>query len=56
MRTIRVIRQRSTTLNRLAEEGKIAIVGGLYDVSTGEVNFFQTQDSGFQKNLLPMLT
>jgi len=54
VRTIRVIRQRSTTLNRLAEEGKIAIVGGLYDVSTGEVNFFQTQDSGFQKNPLPM--
>jgi hypothetical protein len=26
----------------------------LYDVSTGEVNFFQTQDSGFQKNPLPM--
>lgn len=55
VRTIRVIRQRSDTLNRLAEEGKIAIVGGLYDVSTGEVNFFQTQDSGFQKNPLPML-
>lgn len=55
VRTIRIIRQRSATLNKLAEEGKIAIVGGLYDVSTGEVSFFQTKDSGFQKNLLPML-
>jgi hypothetical protein len=35
-----VIRHRSQSLNRLIHEGKLAIVGGLYDVRTGEVSFF----------------
>ncbi|MFN0079411.1 MAG: bifunctional SulP family inorganic anion transporter/carbonic anhydrase [Prosthecobacter sp.] len=54
VRTIRVIRQRSATLNRLVEEGKIAIVGGLYDVGTGQVDFFQTPESSLAKLELPM--
>ena len=55
MRTIRVIRQRSSTLNRLVEEGKIAVVGALYDVGSGEVNFFQTAESSVVKLEVPMM-
>ncbi len=49
IQTIQTIRKRSSTLNKLVEEGKIAIVGGLYDVSTGEVGFFQTAESSVNK-------
>ncbi len=45
MRTIKVIRERSRTLDRLVIEGKIAIVGCLYDVTTGKVDFFQSPHS-----------
>jgi carbonic anhydrase/SulP family sulfate permease len=54
VRTIKTIRQRSATLNKLLEEGKIAIVGSLYDVATGEVSFFQTADSSVTKLSIPM--
>ncbi|MEQ1750188.1 MAG: carbonic anhydrase family protein [Prosthecobacter sp.] len=54
MRTIKTIRQRSATLNKLVEEGKIAIVGSLYDVATGKVSFFQTADSSVTKLSIPM--
>jgi carbonic anhydrase len=39
-RTMAVIRHQSEPLNRLIHEGKLAVVGGLYDVRTGEVSFF----------------
>lgn len=39
-RTMAVIRHQSQPLNRLIHEGKLAVVGGLYDVRTGEVSFF----------------
>lgn len=45
MRTIKAIRQRSKTLDTLVDEGKIAVVGALYDVSSGAVSFFQTPES-----------
>lgn len=45
LRTMRMIRERSSTLDGLVREGKIAIVGGMYDVSTGQVSFFQTPES-----------
>ncbi len=54
IRTIHVIRERSAALDKLVREGKIAIVGSLYDVSTGEVTFFQTPDSSLAKLDLPM--
>lgn len=54
MRTIRMIRQRSATLDRLVLEGKIAIVGALYDVSSGRVDFFQTTESSLQPLPVPM--
>ena len=55
MRTIKIIRQRSATLNKLVEEGKLAVVGSLYDVTTGEVSFFQTIDSSLVKLDVPMV-
>jgi len=39
-RTMAVIRQQSEAINKLINEGKIAVVGGLYDVRSGEVSFF----------------
>ena len=39
-RTMAVIRQQSEAINKLITEGKIAVVGGLYDVRSGEVTFF----------------
>jgi MFS superfamily sulfate permease-like transporter len=55
IRTIRTIRQRSATLNKLVEEGKIAIIGGLYDVTSGEVSFFQTAESSVTQLDAPMV-
>ena len=54
--TIQVIRERSAALDKLVREGKIAIVGALYDVGTGQVGFFQTQESSQTKLQLPMTT
>jgi len=39
-RTMAIIRQQSEPLNKMIHEGQLAVVGGLYDVSTGEVTFF----------------
>jgi carbonic anhydrase/SulP family sulfate permease len=55
LQTIQTIRKRSSTLNKLVEEGKIAIVGALYDVSSGEVSFFQTAESSVAKLNVPMV-
>jgi carbonic anhydrase len=56
IRTIRTIRQRSAALDRLVLEGKIAIVGALYDVTSGRVDFFQTAESSLQPLAVPMAT
>ncbi len=37
---IRYILQNSEVLQQLVQEGKVAIVGAVYDVKTGRVNFF----------------
>ena len=55
LQTIQTIRKRSSTLNKLVEEGKIAIVGALYDVTSGEVSFFQTAASSAEKLNVPMV-
>lgn len=39
--TIERIRKESTLIAELEQEGKIKIVGGLYDVETGKVNFYE---------------
>jgi carbonic anhydrase len=41
MATIYFIHQESPSLHRLAQEGKIAIVGAFYDVGTGKVEFLE---------------
>lgn len=38
--TVSQIKQQSPLLNALSETGELAIVGGLYDVETGRVQFF----------------
>ncbi|MDB5206637.1 MAG: hypothetical protein JWR72_1712 [Flavisolibacter sp.] len=40
-RSIEEILNRSTILKEMAEEGKIGICGGMYDVATGEVEFYE---------------
>ncbi len=52
---MRVIRERSSTLDQLVLEGQIAIVGCLYDVSTRQVSFFQTAESSAALLDLPMV-
>jgi carbonic anhydrase len=40
---INKIREQSQILNKLEKEGKILIVGGLYDIESGEVIFFDSE-------------
>jgi len=40
-RTIQKIREQSLTLRRLEHEGRIAIVGGIYDIQSGAVRFIE---------------
>jgi carbonic anhydrase len=37
---MREIREKSSIIRALEEEGKIMLVGGVYDIDTGRVNFF----------------
>lgn len=39
--TMEQIRQKSSLLHDLEKEGKILIVGGFYDIETGEVSFYE---------------
>lgn len=45
VRTIRKITEESGTLARLVGEGRIAIVGAMYDLRSGEVQFFDKSGS-----------
>jgi carbonic anhydrase/SulP family sulfate permease len=38
--TVERIRRESHTINRLVEEGRIAVVGAIYDIVTGRIEFF----------------
>jgi carbonic anhydrase len=40
-RTVKSIKERSTILKEMIEAGEIGIVGGNYDVSTGDVTFYE---------------
>ncbi|CDZ81661.1 Bicarbonate transporter BicA [Candidatus Rubidus massiliensis] len=44
LRTISEIRKNSSTLDALANDGKIVLVGAMYDISNARVSFFQTTD------------
>lgn len=50
-RTMAVIRQESGAIDAAIRAGKIALVGGLYDVRTGEVSFFAL-DGGISERAL----
>jgi carbonic anhydrase len=39
--TVSLIRQKSTILNEMIEKGEIGICGGMYDVETGSVEFYE---------------
>jgi carbonic anhydrase len=39
---LRAVLERSPLLNRLFQEGRIGLAGGVYSVETGEVSFFET--------------
>ena len=54
LRTMRNIRESSPTIDRLVCDGKLAVLGALYDVANGEVFFFQTDESSLQP--LPIAT
>ncbi len=50
-RTIHKIRQNSSTIEKLLISGKIAIVGAMYDVSKGDVKFFEINElEPFEEN------
>ncbi len=44
LRTIAKIREKSPTINDLVKEGKVAIVGAMYNISTAKVSFIFTPD------------
>lgn len=56
LRSIKTIRENSPILNDLVNSGKIAIVGAMYDINTGEVSFFQTKESSTEPLPLPTIT
>ncbi len=45
---IRQIRERSSILNEMEQQGLIGIVGGFYDLDTGAVTFFPDGEPGFK--------
>ena len=45
-RVVKQVRQESETLDRLGREGRIAIVGAMYDVATGEIEFLTDAGDG----------
>ncbi len=56
LRTMRMIKERSSTLANMVKEGRLAIVGALYDIQMGEVSFFQTTDSSTVPLSIPTVT
>ncbi len=44
-RTMRVVMERSDALREMVQTGAVALVGGLYDVNSGAVEFFAAEDS-----------
>lgn len=45
LRTIGEIRHYSPVLDELVHQGKVAIVGAMYNIESGEVTFFQSKDT-----------
>lgn len=49
LRTMRKIREQSSTLDDLVKQNKIAIVGAMYNIKTAEVVFFQSTENEVTK-------
>jgi len=47
-RVVQLMRRQSETLNRLAQDGRIAIRGAMYDITTGDIEFLPNSDSPSQ--------
>lgn len=52
-RTVQMIYEQSQTLQKMVDQGKIAIVGAMYDVSTGDIEFVSEKSA---PNQAPILT
>jgi carbonic anhydrase len=39
-RTVKAIMERSTILEHMIESGEIGIIGGMHDLSTGQVTYY----------------
>lgn len=46
LHTVNIITERSPAIRRAQEEGKVLVVGALYDVSTGNIEFFEDDENG----------
>jgi MFS superfamily sulfate permease-like transporter len=44
LRTLHIIRSKSSTLDQMVRQGKVALVGAMYDIATAKVTFFQAAD------------
>lgn len=53
IRTMQEIRQQSSTLDKLIAEGKVALVGAMYDISTAEVSLFQISECSPTASTIP---
>lgn len=49
LRTMASVRSQSEVLDRLIAEGKVELVGGMYDVGTGQVQFFNGDDEPLER-------
>jgi len=47
---IKQIKSRSPVINKLIQEGKVKVVGGMQDISTGAVTFFEDQPNTPKKS------
>lgn len=52
LRTVEQIVGQSQTINKMVEAGKLAVVGGIYDVSTGKVDFLINQAKGLTDDVV----
>ncbi len=48
MHTVECILRESRSINRLVQEGRLAVVGAMYDVVTGQIDFFTEEEAGVQ--------
>jgi carbonic anhydrase/SulP family sulfate permease len=47
--SLRQVVEQSQTIRRLIDEGRIAVVGAMYDVGTGKIDYLLDEAIGLQK-------